>query len=231
MQLNQLMRRNLSRFPADFAFQLTTKEFAALRSQIVTSKARGGRRYLPWVFTEHGAIMLASVLNSPVAIEASVRVVRAFVYLREQIAANQALAKKFAELEERLDSHDESIATLFEAIRQLLEPPEAEHTRREIRCSIKAQTRPCSLHRGMGYARVPLTPSLSQRERENHPLSLGQTRDRVCQGGIRRTHAYRMRFPLPEGEGQGEGKCRLVSHRVWPVQGAPQYVFRRQSTR
>src|SRR5438876_6165863 len=102
---------------------LTAKEFAGLRSQIVTSNARGGRRYLPWVFTEHGAIMLASVLNSPVAIEASVRVVRAFVYLREQIAANVELAKNFAELEKRLDGHDESLATLFEAIRQLLKSP------------------------------------------------------------------------------------------------------------
>src|SRR6266566_8971039 len=140
-QLNQQMRRNLGRFPADFAFQLTTKEFAALRSQIVTSNARGGRRYLPWVFTEHGAIMLASVLNSPVAIEASVRVVRAFVYLREQIAANRRLSQKFAELEKRLDGHDESIATLFEAIRQLLEPAETGQPRREIGFHVKERAR------------------------------------------------------------------------------------------
>src|SRR5437773_11067711 len=116
---------------------LTAKEFAGLRSQIVTSNARGGRRYLPWVFTEHGAIMLASVLNSPLAIEASVRVVRAFVYLREQLASNKKIAQKFAELENRLDSQDESIATLFEAIRQLLEP--AEPARREIGFHVKEQ--------------------------------------------------------------------------------------------
>src|SRR5207247_7839422 len=92
--------------------------------------------------TEHGAIMLASVLNSPVAIEASVRVVRAFVYLREQIAANRELAKKFAELEKRLDSHDESIATLFEAIRQLLEPPATEQPGREIGFHVKGNAGP-----------------------------------------------------------------------------------------
>jgi len=138
-QLNQQMRRNPGRFPADFAFQLTAKEFAGLRSQIVTSNARGGRRYLPWVFTEHGAIMLASVLNSPVAIEASVRVVRAFVYLREQLASNKELARKFAELEKRLDRHDESIATLFEAIRQLREPAKTGQPQREIGFHVQEQ--------------------------------------------------------------------------------------------
>src|SRR2546423_5025569 len=113
-RLNQQVRRNIHRFPEDFAFQLTAEEFAALRSQIATSSLRsqnatsnkGGRRYAPWVFTEHGAIMLASVLNSEVAIEASVRVVRAFVRLREIISANAELAAKFAQLERRLDSHD-----------------------------------------------------------------------------------------------------------------------------
>jgi hypothetical protein len=85
--------------------------------------------------------MLASVLNSPVAVEASVRVVRAFVYLRGQLEANHELAKKFDELEKRLDSHDESIATLFEAIRQLLEPVETGQPRREIGFHVKEQTR------------------------------------------------------------------------------------------
>src|SRR5207248_7915293 len=120
-------------FPADFAFQLTAEELTDLKSQIAisslrlqtaTSKKRGGRRYLPWVFTEHGAIMLASVLNGDVAVQASVRVVRAFVRLREMVAGNAALAVKLAELERRLDSHDESIANLFQAIRQLLARPQ-----------------------------------------------------------------------------------------------------------
>jgi hypothetical protein len=121
-RLNEQLKRNRKRFPADFAFQLTTEESETLRSQIATSN-KGGRRYRPWVFTEHGAIMLASVLNSDTAVEASVRVVRAFVRLREIVSANAELAAKFAQLERRLDSHDEAIAQLFEAIRQLLAPP------------------------------------------------------------------------------------------------------------
>jgi len=131
-RLNEQVRRNQERFPIDFAFQLNHQEFANLKSQIATSSLHGGKRKLPWVFTEHGAIMLASVLNSPTAIEASVRVVRAFVYLREQVATNRKLAMRFAELEKRLDSHDESLATLFEAIRQLLAPPALEQPRKEI---------------------------------------------------------------------------------------------------
>jgi hypothetical protein len=131
-RLNQQTRRNRSRFPADFAFWLTVEELtnlrlqfatSSLRSQITTSKKHGGRRYLPWVFTEHGAIMPASILNSDVAVQASVRVVRAFVRLREMVAGNAGLAAKLVELERRLDSHDKSIANLFQAIRQLLTPP------------------------------------------------------------------------------------------------------------
>src|SRR5437763_881198 len=122
-RLNQQLRRNRSRFPVDFAFRLTVEELTNLRLQTATSKKHGGLRYLPWVFTEHGAIMLASVLNSDVAVQASVRVVRAFVRLREMVAGNATLAVKLAELECRLDWHDESIANLFQFIRQLLTPP------------------------------------------------------------------------------------------------------------
>ena len=124
MRLNEQFKRNSSRFPSDFAFQLTQQEFADLISQIAISKrGRGGRRKLPWVFTEHGALMLASVLNSPIAVEASVRVVRAFVLMREQLTANKELAQKLVELESRVSGHDEAIQNLFEAIRQLVEPP------------------------------------------------------------------------------------------------------------
>jgi ORF6N domain len=123
-RLNERLRRNRARFPTDFAFQIVPQELMSLRSQIATSKGRGGRRYLPWVFTEHGAIMLASILNSDVAIQASVRFVRAFVRLREMVAGSATLAAKLAELERRLDSHDKSIANLFQVIRQLLEGPE-----------------------------------------------------------------------------------------------------------
>jgi hypothetical protein len=141
-QLNQALKRNLSRFPQDFAFQLGRQEFTNLISQIVISSSYGGRRTLPWVFTEHGAIMLASVLNSPVAVDASVRVVRAFVYLREQLLANRELSRKFVELEKRLDANDESIAALFEAIRRLLEPPAADEPKREIGFHLREQAPP-----------------------------------------------------------------------------------------
>ena len=124
MRLNEQVRRNLKRFPSDFAFRLTRQEFTVLISQFaISKKGRGGRRTLPWAFTEHGAIMLASILKSDIAVEASVRVVRAFVRLREIVSANAGLAAKFAQLERRLDSHDEAIAQLFAAIRQLLAPP------------------------------------------------------------------------------------------------------------
>jgi hypothetical protein len=123
-RLNEQVRRNISRFPSDFAFQLTRQEFANLISQIAISRQRhGGRRKLPYVFTEHGAIMLASVLNSPVAVEASVRVVRAFVRLREMLSSNRELAQKLAELERKFEGHDAALRNLFEAIRQLLMPP------------------------------------------------------------------------------------------------------------
>jgi hypothetical protein len=122
-RLNEHLRRNPNRFPEDFAFQLTIEELTDLRSQFATSSLHGGRRYRPWVFTEHGAIMLASVLNSDIAVQASVRVVRAFVRLREMVAANAQLAVKLEKLERRLDSHDEAIVDLFAALKRLLEPP------------------------------------------------------------------------------------------------------------
>jgi hypothetical protein len=121
-RLNEQLKRNRKRFPIDFGFQLTAEELTNLRSQIATSSLHGGRRYRPWVFTEHGAIMLASVLNSDIAVQASIRVVRAFVRLREMVAANAQLAAKLEELERRLDSHDEAIVDLFAALKRLLEP-------------------------------------------------------------------------------------------------------------
>ena len=122
-RLNEQVRRNPDRFPSSFGFQLVEKEWDDLRSQFATSKGRGGRRYLPWVFTEHGALQLASVLNSKIAVEASIRVVQVFVSMREQLAAHKELAGKLAELENRITGHDEAIVELFEAIRQLVEPP------------------------------------------------------------------------------------------------------------
>lgn len=122
-RLNEAVKRNSERFPGDFMFQLTFHELRSLRSQIaISKKGRGGRRYLPYAFTEHGAIMAANVLNSQRAIEASVYVVRAFVRLRELLATNKDLAQKLAELECTVASHDTHIQSLFEAIRRLMAP-------------------------------------------------------------------------------------------------------------
>lgn len=129
-RLNEQVKRNAERFPADFMFQLTMDEGAGLRSQIATSKtsaSRGGRRYLPYAFTEHGAIQAANVLNSPRAIEMSVYVVRAFVQLRELLASNKELARRLDELEARIEmklvGHDQAIAAMLSAIRRLMNPP------------------------------------------------------------------------------------------------------------
>jgi ORF6N domain-containing protein len=130
-RLNEQVRRNPGRFPPDFMFRLSDEEDRALRSHFATSNevgsGRGGRRYLPYVFTEHGAIMAATVLNSPQAIEMSLYVVRAFVKLREVLSSNRVLSRKLDELErrltKRLDDHDEAIAAILSAIRELTNPP------------------------------------------------------------------------------------------------------------
>ena len=106
-------------------FSLNEEEFVSLRSQIATSNVgRGGRRYAPYAFTEHGAIMAATLLNSPRATEISVHIVRAFVELRDLVAGNRAFAAKLMQLERKVASHDESITGLIESMRQLLAPPD-----------------------------------------------------------------------------------------------------------
>jgi phage regulator Rha-like protein len=125
-RLNEQIKRNRDRFPTDFMFRLTAKENQILRSQIVTSsKKHGGRRYPPYAFTEHGAIMAATVLNSTRAVEMSVFVVRAFVRMREMLAKNRQLAAKINELDRRLETHDTAIQDIIEAIKELMipEPP------------------------------------------------------------------------------------------------------------
>ncbi|HTS37594.1 MAG TPA: ORF6N domain-containing protein [Candidatus Solibacter sp.] len=122
-RFNQQVRRNANRFPPDFRFTLSRPEFKNLRSQIATSSStHGGRRYLPQAFTEHGAIMAATVLNSKRAIEMSIFVVRAFVQMRQSMAVNQHVVSKLSELEARLDSHDAEIQELVDALRELLAP-------------------------------------------------------------------------------------------------------------
>jgi hypothetical protein len=147
-RFNQAFRRNRHRFPTDFAFQLRTTEMEALRSQIVISNAqgvdslstmwsqfvttsRGGRRYLPWVFTEHGALMAANVLRSERAVQMSVFVVRAFVRLREQVAANTAILKRLAEIDKTLLEHDSALRDVYQKLLPLLQPP-AEPPKRRI---------------------------------------------------------------------------------------------------
>jgi phage regulator Rha-like protein len=128
-RLNEQIKRNQKRFPDDFIFQLNSQEVARLRSQNATLKSGRGRhrKYLPYAFTEHGAIMAANVLNSQRAIDASVYVVRAFVKLRELIASNKGLAKRLDELEKKYDSQ---FKVVFDAIRELMTPVEPPPTPR-----------------------------------------------------------------------------------------------------
>ena len=122
--LNQAVKRNLHRFPEDFMFQLAEDETESLRSQIVTSnKGRGGRRYMPYAFTEHGAVMLASVLNSPTAIEASIKVVRAFVKMRSILALHQDLAERIEELEKVTDKHNQKFAAVSHLLSEIFRDP------------------------------------------------------------------------------------------------------------
>jgi hypothetical protein len=140
--LNQAVRRNEERFPVDFCFQITASEWRNLKSQIVISSAQvlaaqgtgsnwsqiatsahGGRRTLPFAFTEHGAMMAANVLNSPDAIKMSVYVIRAFVQMRETIAANAAILKRLAEIDKTLLSHDHALRAIWTKLQPLLAPP------------------------------------------------------------------------------------------------------------
>jgi len=119
--LNQAIRRNMDRFPEDFMFQLTEAEFADLRSQFVTSKKkRGGRRYMPYVFTEQGVAMLSGVLNSDRAVQVNIAIMRAFVRMRETMASHRELAQRLNTLEKTYDAH---FRVVFDAIRALMEPP------------------------------------------------------------------------------------------------------------
>jgi len=128
--LNQQAKRNARRFPPAFRFQLSAHELKLLRSQnVISSEGHGGARYLPYAFTEHGAIMAATVLNSERAVEMSVFVVLAFVRMRRAIAGNRNLLTKLAELERRLEGHDSEIQALMNAIRELMSPEEPNRRR------------------------------------------------------------------------------------------------------
>src|SRR4030066_486993 len=134
-RLNEQAKRNPDRFPEDFMFQLTKEEadvWLRSRSQFAILKRGKNIKYLPYAFTEHGAIMAANVLNSPPAVRMSVFVVRAFVKLREMLSTHKELAHKLVELERKLQNHDQSIRSMVVAIRQLMAPPESEPPKRRI---------------------------------------------------------------------------------------------------
>jgi hypothetical protein len=124
-RLNEQVKRNSDRFPEDFMFRLARAEVEALnRSQFATSSQKHrAPRFPPFAFTEHGAIMAATILNSPRAVEMSLYVVRAFVKLRELLASNQELARRLDELERKLSTHDQAITGILNAIRELMSPP------------------------------------------------------------------------------------------------------------
>lgn len=123
--LVQAVKRNLKRFPSDFMFQLTKEEYDVLRSQFVTSNKskRGGRRYLPYAFTEQGVAMLSSVLNSERAINVNIEIIRTFVKLRKILSSTDELSKKLDELERKYHEHDEQFKVIFEAMHQLMNKP------------------------------------------------------------------------------------------------------------
>jgi hypothetical protein len=129
-RLNEQVRRNLDRFPADFAFQLTAEEWANLKSQIATSSSHGGARIAPWAFTEHGAIQAANILNSPQAIQVGLAVVRTFVALRSAHANYAELEQCISRLAEKVEGHDAEIAAIVVTIRQLASSPASNKRRR-----------------------------------------------------------------------------------------------------
>jgi len=157
-RLNEQVKRNAERFPEDFVFQLTPSEIAVMRSQFatsntqvspvqhdgvlrsqsVTSKGRGGRTYLPYAFTEHGAIMAATVVNSPEAVKMSLFVVRAFVKMREHLASNTEILKRLAEIDKTLLDHDKALHSLWRQIQPLLTPP-PDPPRKEIGFHVREQ--------------------------------------------------------------------------------------------
>jgi hypothetical protein len=128
-RLNEQVRRNAQRFPQEFSFTMTNQEVAILKSQFATS-SWGGKRKPPRVFTEHGAIMAATVLNSPRAIEMSVYVVRAFVQLRDTLSANAEIARRLDQLQRKVGAHDHAILEILQALRQLTQSAEVPKRRR-----------------------------------------------------------------------------------------------------
>lgn len=149
-RLNEQIRRNADRFPSDFVFQLTVDEVTNLKSQIaISSSGHGGRRKLPWAFTEHGAIMAANVLRSRRAVEMSIYVIRAFIKMRAALAGQVDMERRLVEIEKTLIGHDAALRDLYTKIRPLLLPP-PEPKRREIGFHVKAGAVAGSKEKGKG---------------------------------------------------------------------------------
>ena len=155
-RLNEQVRRNAKRFPSDFLFQLTAEETENLKSQFATSSSHGGKRKLPYAFTENGAIMAANVLNSPAAVRMSVFVVRAFVQMRDLLGGTKALAKQLADLEKkltaRLDGHESAIVNVLQRLMQILDPPppppEPEQPKRRLGFYVEPEEKPVAKAHG-----------------------------------------------------------------------------------
>jgi len=160
--LNQAVKRNLKRFPDDFLLRLSSDELEILRSQIVTSSLHGGQRYLPYAFTENGAIMAANVLNSPEAVRMSVFVVRAFVQMRDLLGGTKELARQLADLEKkltaRLDVHESVIVNVLRRVMEILDPPPLppEPPRRRIGFHVEPEDKPGSKAKKKSVTRVPI---------------------------------------------------------------------------
>jgi len=136
-RLNEATRRNADRFPAEFCFRLTPAETENLKSQIATSSGtHGGRRKLPWAFTEHGALMAATVLNSPRAVQMSIFIVRAFLRMRAELASGADILKRLAAIDHKLLVHDVVLRDIYRKLQPLLGPPSA-RPKREIGFHVK----------------------------------------------------------------------------------------------
>jgi len=123
-RFNEAIKRNTDRFPEDFCFRLNHEEVESLTSQFAMSKiGRGGRRTLPWAFTEHGCLMAATVINSPRAVQMSLFIVRAFVQMREALAVNATILKRLAEIDRTLIEHDSALRAIWHQLQPLLQPP------------------------------------------------------------------------------------------------------------
>ena len=123
-ELNKAVQRNKDRFPADFMFRLASAEVSNLRFQIGTSSFHGGRRYLPYAFTQEGAAMLSGILRSSRAIRANIAIMRAFVRVREILETHKDLARRLEELERKYNAHDHQFQAVFDSIRELMKTPE-----------------------------------------------------------------------------------------------------------